>query len=320
MQYSNIHGYNMPKLILGTVALGMDYGIANIHGKPQKNESLNILSYALQEGINCFDTARTYGSAEQLIGEFLSSGTEQKITVISKFKISPENIYDIEKARLEVFESVKTSLKYLGIKKIPVCLFHMDRHLPAQEVVRVLPVVFNELISEQLIDIAGVSIDHPSEVSLFINDPVIKAFQVPVNVFDHRLTGNGVLSALSSAGKIVFARSIFLQGLFFLSPGELTGNIRSAAEYLRQLKKLAEDENMTIAQLVFSYILNMDGITGIVFGAENINQVKQNVDLLSVPPLSTKSINLIQQLFSGVPEDIITPGKWVLHDQGKILK
>ena len=39
MEYANIRGLNISKLTLGTVQLGMDYGIANIKGKPDRNES-----------------------------------------------------------------------------------------------------------------------------------------------------------------------------------------------------------------------------------------------------------------------------------------
>lgn len=34
MDYSQIRGYTIPKLTLGTVALGMDYRISNTDGKP----------------------------------------------------------------------------------------------------------------------------------------------------------------------------------------------------------------------------------------------------------------------------------------------
>ena len=44
MDYSQIRGYTIPKLTLGTVALGMDYGISNTDGKPVDEKSLEIFS------------------------------------------------------------------------------------------------------------------------------------------------------------------------------------------------------------------------------------------------------------------------------------
>ncbi|CAL1519364.1 aldo/keto reductase [Chitinophaga sp. MM2321] len=311
MQYANIHGYTISKLTLGTVALGMNYGIANKSGKPPLEESLELLSFALESGINTFDTAATYGSAEQLTGAFLADqGKPATINTVTKFKISPENIYDIDKARAEVFASVRSSLRLLGLKKIPVCLLHMSRELPMEAIAKVLPSIFEDLQHEQLIDLAGVSIDHPAEAEWFAAQPFIQALQIPINVFDQRLIDNGALAHMKASGKIIFARSVFLQGLFFLTPDELKGNLVNAAAYLHQLKLLAAGERMSIAQFVFSYIRDMDGITSIVFGAENKQQVAQNIDLLEGGSISVAARAAASRAFAAVPEDIITPANW----------
>ena len=48
-------------MVLGTVQLGMNYGIANLDGKPDEEKSFSILRTALEGGINTLDTARAYG-------------------------------------------------------------------------------------------------------------------------------------------------------------------------------------------------------------------------------------------------------------------
>ena len=54
------------KIVLGTVQLGMDYGITNSYGKPEKLEALNILETAWENGIRRFDTAPGYYSEDIL--------------------------------------------------------------------------------------------------------------------------------------------------------------------------------------------------------------------------------------------------------------
>lgn len=58
------------KLVLGTAQLGLDYGIANKIGKPEKNKAFEIMKYAVENGINYFDTAYNYGNSEIIIGKF----------------------------------------------------------------------------------------------------------------------------------------------------------------------------------------------------------------------------------------------------------
>ena len=71
-------------MVLGTAQFGMDYGIANVSGKPTKKEVFNILSHAWEKGIWKFDTAPGY-SSESLVGEFISTnGLQDKAKVLTK--------------------------------------------------------------------------------------------------------------------------------------------------------------------------------------------------------------------------------------------
>ena len=60
----------MSKLILGTVQMGLDYGVNNSSGKISNKESFEILSLAFSNGINILDTAEVYGNSHQIIGDF----------------------------------------------------------------------------------------------------------------------------------------------------------------------------------------------------------------------------------------------------------
>jgi hypothetical protein len=43
MNYTKVNGLNISKLTLGTVQLGMEYGIANKSGKPDMKKAFKIL-------------------------------------------------------------------------------------------------------------------------------------------------------------------------------------------------------------------------------------------------------------------------------------
>lgn len=311
MEYSQIKGYTISKLSLGTVALGMDYGISNAEGKPVKKKSFEIFSTALCSGINTFDTARIYGDAEFLIGNYLSDYINRsKVNLITKFVISNDNLVNIELARKQVYENVKSSCRFLKLRQIPICLFHKAIGQNMEMLMEILPVIFADLKNDGLIDLAGVSIYNPNGEEMFLEHPVFDAFQVPVNVFDQRIIRNGMLEHMQRKNKIVFARSVFLQGLFFLSPDELKGNLRDAKPYILALRDLANQANMSIKELAFSYVRDLEAITSIVFGATTELQVQENVKLLYGNKIPLKIKQSIESLFNNMPEDIITPGLW----------
>ena len=52
-------------LILGTVQLGLDYGI--IKKKPTIEQSKDILNLAINSNILTFDTAQGYGNSEEIL-------------------------------------------------------------------------------------------------------------------------------------------------------------------------------------------------------------------------------------------------------------
>ena len=61
-------GLEVSAFALGTVELGLDYGIqAPGHsGRPVREDAIRLVHYALDAGINLIDTARAYGNSEEL--------------------------------------------------------------------------------------------------------------------------------------------------------------------------------------------------------------------------------------------------------------
>jgi aryl-alcohol dehydrogenase-like predicted oxidoreductase len=61
MKTTAFHEYNLSQFMLGTVQFGQPYGIANKIGRPSYQAVLDILKYAVEQGVNCLDTAAAYG-------------------------------------------------------------------------------------------------------------------------------------------------------------------------------------------------------------------------------------------------------------------
>ena len=311
MEFFYRRGYHFSKLSLGTVQLGMEYGISNANGKPTSAIASEIIDSALKAGITTLDTSESYGSAEEEIGRYLKSGRVQtQPVIVTKFKINVQSSYKIEGVREEIYNSLSSSLHRLKLEKIPVYLFHQGKHQQLQHVIEPLLIVFEELKEKGLVDIAGISAYGPEDVDVVLNYDILEAVQVPINILDHRLIKNGKLAQLKHQNKIVFARSVFLQGILFMKPEELPEQLQIAKRYIISLGEIAQAAGLTVPQLSFSFVNNMKAITSIVFGAVTKEQVNQNVALLKTPSLKPGIIELIDESFANVPELIITPGRW----------
>ena len=295
-------GRQVSAMSLGTVQLGLNYGIANNEGKPGREKSFSILSAAADEGITALDTARAYGDSEEVLGAFFRTapGLANKIFITTKLSSglpAGSSASEVEKA---LVQSVETSLSNLGLPKTNCLLLHsaadMTIHGPA------VAKTLERLVLRGLTDMAGVSVYHPAEVDQLLLNEVYRAVQLPMNVFDLRFQKTGAIERLASRGVKVFVRSVFFQGLLFLdpdaesagpgNPGGISGArlpadlVPYAASHLRKLRRLSDRAGMSIAQFAITFLRDMPGITSLVLGADNPDQVKQNSALFESPALN----------------------------------
>lgn len=315
MQYVHKNGLKISKFTLGTVQLGMEYGIANKSGKPNEATSFSILQAAVQGGVNSFDTSLHYGDSEVVLGSFFSSGISslREPVITTKFKLAKGDLAEGVKlsdsaVEKQIYKCAESSLERLKINKIPIYMLHEPSDM--LQYGRIIAKTLEKLKNEGLVKIAAVSVYTTDEVFKMLKNDVYEAVQAPMNVFDSRLTESGALKRLYIESKMIFVRSIFLQGLFFMNPDSLTGVLKDAQEPLAKLAKLAEEEGMSIAQLALSYIRDMKEVTSLVIGAETPEQVMDNLRLMEGPGISERTVNEIETCFRGMPVNILNPGLW----------
>lgn len=301
----------MKTLTLGTVQLGLPYGLHASSEAPSRAWSLDILRAADACGIRMLDTARDYGVSEQVIGEHLAqSEGKTEAQVITKFRIPSSLERSHADMRRHVRGSLQDSLTALRQSSVHALLFHKAMHQDLRMLLPPLTDILHELREEGLIGHGGLSAYRPADVEPVIGNAIFSCVQVPLNIFDAYLHRVGWLEAMADAGVFVFARSVFLKGLLLESPDRLAGGLEVAAPYLRSLARLAERASLTVAELAFSYVRHMRGVGSIVFGADHAGQVRENVRLLEVPPLSDETMEEAGELFCDVPEHVIVPGLW----------
>lgn len=301
----------MSALTLGTVQLGLPYGLHAGTEVPSGERSLDILRTANTCGIHMLDTARDYGVSEAVIGEHLSrSDGADEAKVITKFRIPSECESSYPAMRQHVRNSLHDSLAALRLPKVHALLFHKAMQQDLRTLLPPLADILQELQEEGLIGLGGLSAYRPEDVEPVIGNTIFSCVQVPLNIFDAFLHREGWLTEMADAGTFVFARSIFLKGLLLESPERLGPGFEDAAPFLRSLARMAEQASLTIAELAFSYVRHMRGVGSIVFGADHAGQVRENVRLLTIPPLPEGLMQEADIIFRNVPGHIIVPGLW----------
>ncbi|WP_179298829.1 aldo/keto reductase [Evansella halocellulosilytica] len=299
-------------LTLGTVQLGMEYGIGNTIGKPKRNQALNMLRYAFAKGINSFDTAPNYGSSERIIGKFISELKKQKskqpqiMTKVPKVSL-PEHSSDSEVTHL-VKESLYQSMKRLNVSQIDVCFMH-DPHNMTSHSNKVMN-SFIKVKEEGLVKSIGVSVYTPEEVRKFLSIDCFDTIQVPVNLFDQRLIQLGLLDQLKETGVNIYARSIYLQGLLLLHVDQVPQNLSSAQPYLKKLHEMSEKSGYTVAELALLFVRDLKQIDQVVVGSETIEQLKNNVRMIEKPKLPDHLLQELSFQFQRIPENVRNPVLW----------
>jgi aryl-alcohol dehydrogenase-like predicted oxidoreductase len=294
----------LSRLMLGTVQFGLNYGIANRTGQPSYETVREIIALAIEGGVNCFDTAALYGESEEVLGKaFTELGARDTVTIATKVvAISPDHA-DMKTVDKIVEESVTTSLKRLRLERLSICLFHKeDNFCFIESLLR--------LKERGLVDKVGSSVITPEGASKIISSGLADAIQIPSSMLDHRFLRSGLTQQACKNRIHLFVRSIYLQGLLFVDESDILPELSEVIPVLRNLRTLAQQAGMSLAELAVRYVLSLDGVTSVVIGVETLQQMKDNLLLFGKGPLSDDLVRAIDKAVPNLSDQILMPNRW----------
>jgi len=301
---------NFSRITLGTVQLGLPYGLHAGPEAPDQSTAHDILDAAVECGINVLDTARSYGTAEEVIaGHEGIRGRACFEHIVTKFTLD-DAAAGFEALRRQVRSSLEASLQAMVRPRVSVLLFHQPPQLKMEGFVQPLGDILQELTEDGLIGAGGLSAYRPEDVEPVVGHPAFRCVQVPFNLLDPALLRNGRLQVLRQAGIFVFIRSVFLKGLLLTDPGHLPADLRDAAGPLKRLSFLAARANMSIAEAAFSYVHHHEGVGSLVIGADTARQLRENCALMAVQRIPDELAAEMEVIALEIPERIIIPGRW----------
>jgi hypothetical protein len=104
---------------------------------------------------------------------------------------------------------------------------------------------------------------------------------MPLNVFDRHAIQCGVIACARATGKLLFFRSVFLQGLLLLTPDKLPAHLAFGHALLTRWHRLCYDFGLTPMSAALAIAQNLASGFPLVIGAESSQQVTSNFHLLT---------------------------------------
>jgi aryl-alcohol dehydrogenase-like predicted oxidoreductase len=278
------------------------YGNWLTHGSQvEEDQALACVRRALEEGITTFDTADVYANtkAESVLGKALKGQRRESLEIATKvfWPTGPGGPNDHGLSRKHIHESINASLQRLGTDYVDLYQAHRyDYDTPLEETMeafadlvrqgKALYIGVSEWNAEQLRE--GYKLARELRVPFASNQPqynmlwrVIEAQVIPT-------------SRELGIGQIVW--SPIAQGVLTgkYRPGQAPpagsratddkGGAQMVASWMRdevlervqQLKPLADEAGLTMAQLAVAWVLQNDNVSAAIIGASRPEQVTEN--------------------------------------------
>lgn len=290
-------GVRVSELCFGAMTFGGKGYWANI-GQVGQKEADDLVNIAIDGGINFFDTADVYseGMSELLLGKALGTKRNSVVLATKVRGRTGSGPNDVGLSRRHIIDSCNTSLKRLGTDYIDLYQVHsFDPRTPLEETLRTL----DDLVREGKVRYVGASnfagwqlmkalaISDTQHLERFIT---LQAFYsliardlenelVPLSLDQHL----GILPWSPLGGG-------FLTGKYRRGKPRPEGARRSnpTAQFLQfdeekgfdivdELEKTARKYGATITQAALNYLLRKPGVTSVIVGARNKEQLTDNL-------------------------------------------
>jgi len=283
------------KIILGTAQFGLEYGITNPGGMLTENTVEEILLTAHHNGVKMIDTAPAYGLAQARIS-----------TICNKNSLSFRYISKIPPCAPSELRSIALqTLEQLNTPNLDTLLLH-DFQAYIQQ-----PGLWGELLrlrEENITRRIGFSLYRPTELEHILRNVFgCDVVQFPFNLFDQRFSF--LIDDCQRRGIAIHARSVFLQGAFFLNPDNLPKFLQAGQRHFRQLHDYCRHHSVTISSLALSYALSHPYIEGVVLGVHSAAQLRENC----MASVSAQNLNQFLEQLRQLPaldETILNPSLW----------
>lgn len=274
---------------LGCMSLGTD----------DQNAS-KIISAAIDEGINYFDTADLYdfGLNEKIIGRALQPYREKVIlaTKVGNRWNEQKTGWNWDASSTYIKTAVKESLQRLGTDYIDLYQLHGGT---IEDNIGEVVETFEELKKEGVIRAYGISSIRPNVIKQFVKKSNIDSVMMQYSLLDRR--PEEWLSLLEEKQISMIARGPIAKGLLserMLDKLTADGYLDYSYNELKELLPLLQEKlsPRKLNETALQYVLAEPSVAAIIPGASSVEQLRVNCQAIQSDVLSSEEIRLLQLL------------------------
>ena len=256
------------EIAFGGVEIGIPYGIG-VHSEANmltKQDAVRLLHQAFDQGISFFDTARSYGESERLMGLAFKDSRQQVVLASKCRHLRQADGQLINRANLENYirASLQESLQSLQTDYVDLYMVHYaDKELlNNDEISR----IFVDLKQEGLVRAIGVSVYKPEETGLAVAARIWDAIQLPFNLMD-QCHGQFFEQAYKT-GVAIIVRSVLMRGMLTDRMQKLHPALHAVEQHIYSYRKLLDGKFNSLPQFATRFALSHDAVSSVLVGID----------------------------------------------------
>ena len=300
-------GLSVSEISVGTVSLGMDYGIKapGEFKRPSDSEAVDLLKKAYDSGINLFDTAPGYSESERLTGKAL--GSEKDCLIATKISFPPSlELGSTQEARSLIRASVEQSARNLQRSTLDILQIHNATEDILQN--NVILETLTRLRDDGLVRFLGASIYTEEEALTAIRTGCLDALQVPFSILDQRMR-HSVARTAEKTGVGLIVRSVFLKGVLTDKAAWLPPELKELKVAAGKICRMMDCSWPELPQYALRYALSISGFSSVLVGVRKETELLQALDPANSDTLPSRLLELAAQ-FSLENPRLYNPAYW----------
>ncbi|MBS3751952.1 MAG: aldo/keto reductase [Anaerolineales bacterium] len=299
-------------LKVSEIGFGLWAAGGDVWGPTDDQRILDAIDYALDHGVNFFDTADVYGGghSEELLGKAMQGRRDQFIvaTKIGWLDFDGEEGKSAYTTVEKLIEGVETNLKRLDTDYIDVIQSHIDFQDPTMEI---FLEGFQKLQKAGKVKAYGVSTSDFEYLKAFNHDGKCATLQIDYSILN-RTAEEDILPYCQENQIGVIVRGALAMGIL---TGKFSPETRFPEGDFRRRWHEDEDEYETFlndleivdrlrplakgrspAQLALQFVISNPAVTTVIPGIKNTEQARANIEAGILEPLSSQELAEIDKI------------------------